>query len=489
VVPNARFAAESAYLVVLDRHSGETLWTRKAAHAFRHNAVVAGRGKVFGIDGVTQAKLDLLRRRGLEPAESPRLLALDARTGALVWSAESSVLGTWLGYSAEHDVLLQGGSKSSDRAADEAAAGMTAYRGADGTVLWELSESYLGPPILHHDRIITQVPYGTQQASPAKVFSLLTGREITRTHPLTGETVPFTWVRFYGCNTGVACENLLTFRSAAASFVDLAGGQGTSSLGGFKSGCTSNLIAADGVLSAPDYTRTCICSYQNQSSLALIHDSDAEMWSFDHFPPPAQPTPVTRVGLNLGAPGNRMAPDGTLFIEVPSVGGPSPDVPVRWAGDGPRWFRRHSGFYGGDKPWVGASGLEGAGTLTVRPFVQPAEGSPDKVAAFVYNALTPSLTPAREPQGAFEAPRNYTVRLYFAEPEQLATGARVFSVALQGQSVLQDFDVVAVAGDAAGTVVREFAHVPVQDDLAIALAPAAASAALPILCGVELIAE
>jgi len=35
-------------------------------------------------------------------------------------------------------------------------------------------------------------------------------------------------------------------------------------LGGFKSGCTPNLIVADGVLNAPDYTRTCT----NQGALA-----------------------------------------------------------------------------------------------------------------------------------------------------------------------------------------------------------------------------
>jgi outer membrane protein assembly factor BamB len=489
VTPNARFAAESRYLVVMDAHSGAAMWTREAAHAFRHNAIVAGGDKVFCLDTLTQAKLDLLRRRGEAPTEGPRLLALDIRTGKVVWATEADVFGTWLGYSEEHDILLQAGSKSGDRPADEAASGMVAYRGADGMVLWQHKETYLGPPILHHDRIITQVAYGTQKATPAKVYDLRTGQAVKRTHPLTGEEIPWTWVRFYGCNTATASENLLTFRSAAASFADLRAGQGTSSIGGFKSGCTSNLVAADGVLSAPDYTRTCTCSYQNQSSLALIYDPGAEVWSFDYYPPPAQPTPVKRLGLNLGAPGDRMAEDGGLFLEVPSVGGPSPDIPVRWSGDGPRWFRRHSALFRGPMNWIGASGLEGAGSLTIRPFLQPAEKPAEAVDAYLRNAFTTALDWPASMDGAFATPQAYTVRLYFAEPDDRAPGERVFSVALQGKEVLTGFDIAAAAGAARTVIVKDFPVVPITDDLAIMLTPAPGSQAPPVLCGVELLAE
>jgi len=488
ITSNARFAAGSQYLLVIDRHSGQTRWTRKAAYQFRHNTIVAGSGKVFCIDGMSKAKLDLLHRRGIEPAEKPKLMALDVQTGKVVWSTEKSVFGTWLGYSAEHDVLLQGGSKSGDRPTDEAAAGMVAYRGADGTVLWQTNEAYLGPPILHHGQIITQVSYGTQKATPAKAYDLLSGKELTRTHRLTGETIPWTWLRFYGCNTAVASENLLTFRSAAASFVDLAAGQGTASIGGFKSGCTSNLIVADGVLNAPDYTRTCTCSYQNQSSLALVPDPSADLWCFDSYPAPAQPTPVRRVGLNLGAPGNRVAPDGTLFLEVPSVGGPSPDIPVRLSMAQPRWFRRHSAFFAGEANWVGASGLEGAGTITIRAFLQPGVSTDGTVAAFDRNAFTTSLGATVEPQGAFDQPQEYTVRLYFAEPDDRQAGERVFSVALQGRQAIEDLDIVEAAGGPRQVVVREFAGVRVKDDLTISLTSTPGSKLPPLLCGLELLA-
>ncbi len=70
--------------------------------------------------------------------------------------------------------------------------------------------------------------------------------------------------------------------------------------GGFKSGCSINLVAADDVLNAPDYTRTCICSYQNQTSLALVHMPDVEIWSFDTIT--WDGAPIKQVGINFGAP-------------------------------------------------------------------------------------------------------------------------------------------------------------------------------------------
>ena len=35
---------------------------------------------------------------------------------------------------------------------------------------------------------------------------LLTGEPITSAHPMTGEPVPWTWIRFKGCNTAVASD-------------------------------------------------------------------------------------------------------------------------------------------------------------------------------------------------------------------------------------------------------------------------------------------
>ena len=488
VTLNADYASSSKMLVAMDRHTGKVLWKRSAENSFRHNAIAIAAGKVFCVDGMSDTKLATLRRRGLNFEEGHTLYALDARTGDLIWQADESIFGTWLAYSTEQDVLLEASSRSGDRATDEPDKGMTAYRGSDGKVLWRTDDKYKGPPILYHDRIITQTGGGSGSApAEAKVFDLLSGQYVTRKHAMTDETIPWTWVRFKGCNTAIASENLLTFRSASGAFVDLTKGQGTASIGGFKSGCSSNLIIANGVFNAPDYTRTCVCSYQNQASLALIHMPEVGYWTFDYYLKPSEPTPVKQVGINFGAPGNRYTENGTLWLEFPSVGGPSPDVPVRAKYENPKWFQYHSSRVEGEFNWIAASGVTGLRELAVRMFIQPGK-NPSSVDAFDKHIEKIPTWSEDEITGLFEQPRPYTVRLFFAETEEYEIGERLFNVSIQDMQVLETFDIAREAGGINRLVVKEFKGINVTDDLRIALTPAAGKAA-PLLCGIEIIAE
>ncbi len=447
----ADYASTSRRLVVFDRHTGKRLWSRTAQYGFRHNAIVMGAGKIFCIDTLSPQQQALLARRGYPFVERPALIALDALSGNVLWRKDTDVFGTWLGYSKQHDLLLQAGSRARDRARDEVGKGLVAYRGRDGTVLWQnMSDSYSGPCLLHGNMIIAQ----------GVAFDLETGRPVTRTHPLTGEPIAWAYKRTYGCNTAVGSTHLLTFRSAAAGFLDLERLGGTANLGGFKSGCSPNLIVADGVLSAPDYTRTCTCSYQNQTSLAFVPSPDVEVWTFNDLRESERP--VRCVGLNLGAPGDRLSENGTLWLDCPSVGGPSPDLPVTTAPDTVDWFRNHSSrVVDGRLRWVSASGVEGLEQLTV-----------------TLNSDEEALA------------RPYSVALCFAEPvESVSAGDRVFNVKLQGDTVLAQFDVVQEAGGPRRTVIRTFSGIQVQDTLEIALEPASPEGGLkPILCGVEIIA-
>jgi outer membrane protein assembly factor BamB len=504
---NHRYAMGSRYITVMDRYTGKVLWERKAIYTFRHNTIVAGHDTIFCIDGLSPAKMEFMARRGLTFESKPQILALDARTGQPRWSADETVFGTWLGYSEEFDVLLQAGARAGDRAPDEVSRGMAAYRGASGKPLWRIDDAYSGPPILYHDRIITQTGGSNTKARPAKTFQLLTGQSVMTEHPLTGDPVPWEWVRFKGCNTAIASEHLLTFRSASGAYVDLSCGMSTTSIGGFKSGCTSNLVVADGVLNAPDYTRTCTCSYQNQTSFAMVHFPpndpwypSVESWSFDYLPAPTAPTPVKRVGINFGAAGNRRGPNGTFWLEYPSVGGPSPDVPIRVSAEGAQCIRYHASRVDsattaqqGAVTWVGASALAGVKTITIRPFVQPETADLNErgeVQAFAKNALNGTLDELYpEGAGRFETPVPYTVRLYFADIERMAPGQRVFDVRVQGQAVLTDFDMAAEAKGSDGCLIREFKHILIEDTLQVVLQDKPGSSAQTLINGIELIAE
>ncbi|HJZ90921.1 MAG TPA: PQQ-binding-like beta-propeller repeat protein [Gemmataceae bacterium] len=432
----------SRYLAVLDRHTGKVLWTAKARQGFRHNTICAGGGKLFAIDRVSGMRLNKLKDDEPWP-EAPRVVAWDLATGKQLWHDETDTFGTWLSYSEKFDVLVEAGRVARDTLVDEPK-GMRAYRGSDGRELW-YEKAYVGPAMLHGDMVLRG----------QGACELLTGKPKMRRDPITGELEEWVWSRNYGCNTPAASEHLLTFRSGAAGFYDLCADGGTGNFGGFRSSCTNNLIVADGLIAAPDYTRTCTCSYQNQCSLALVPMPDAEEWTF--YGKGGVEKVIRRVGINLGAPGDRRAADGTLWLEFPSTGGASPAVSVSVTGSKVEYFRRHQSAVSGPLPWVAASGVKNVEGMAIK----------------------------LRPDGADD--RAYTVRLHFAEPEDLKPGDRVFDVTIQSRKLLDDFDVVKDAGAPHVAVVKEFRGVRVEDELRISFHPEGKRGA--ILCGVEVVEE
>ncbi len=455
-----RFGSDG--LMALHRHTGKKKWELSARHSFLHNGIIAGGGRVYLLDKLPKSVEDQLARRGNDRPETYSLKAVDAATGDVLWEVDDNVFGTWLGYSADHDILIQAGSSAPDRAPDEVGKGIVAYNADDGSVLWENRDlQYAGPCILHNDLVIMN---SKSYTTTSGVYSLLTGLPALIDDPLTGRQRSWTYKRAYGCNTAVACENLLTFRSGAAGFYDLERKSGTGNLGGFRSGCSSNLIVADGVLNAPDYTRTCSCGYQNQTSLALVHMPDVEMWTANELDVPVNDM-IGHIGINLGAPGDRRDPSGTMWIEYPYVSGDERPLEIDLA-DSESYRRHTSAVDAAEIPWVLASGLRDFSKLKIR------------------------LGPPRPPAPGLE-PREhiFDVRLHFAEPDDVKVGERVFDVWIQGDQVLSDFDVVSAAGGKLRGVTRQFSAVKVDNYLTIDLKCGDNKELGPILSGIELISK
>jgi hypothetical protein len=275
------------------------------------------------------------------------------------------------------------------------------------------------------------------------------------------------------------------------------------------------------VLNAPDYTRTCTCPYQNQTSLALVHapelDRELEIWTHHQFGVGAkEPVRLQRLGINFGAPGNRLSEQGTLWLDYPNASGSLSNIAVTVLGSHTNYFRRHvSQVSGSVLPWVTASGVSGAETILIQPAIQllspksaistnatqnadePEREQFTKPEDISTNGLPTTATqtqPNVPSDGELNHPLSlaaayYTVRLYFAEPEDLRPGERVFDVELQEQPVLKRFDIVAEAGRRLGGVVKEFRRVMVRDRLAIALSWSSDQTPGSILCGVEMILE
>jgi hypothetical protein len=270
------------------------------------------------------------------------------------------------------------------------------------------------------------------------------------TNPLTGLVEPRCYVKSYGCDGGVDYGHLITMRSATPAFYDKRIESGTINIAGPRSGCTNSVIPANGVLNMPYFYEGCTCSYPLPTGAALISMPQ----TFEQWTAWGQGTakPIVRIGVNLGAPGDRMTHGGTLFLDYPSVGGPSPEIKLQTKPADPDYFYHHSLFIqaGQGWPWVCASGAQGIESLR--------------------------LTELKS--GTF------TLRLYFVEPKHTEAGARVFDVALQGKPVLTNFDIFAAAQGRMKCLVKEFTGVQLDGDCTLSFT---AHKGQSLLSGIELV--
>ncbi|MHC4993772.1 MAG: outer membrane protein assembly factor BamB family protein [Planctomycetota bacterium] len=284
----------------------------------------------------------------------------------------------------------------------------------------------------------------------------------TRINPLTGETEPRAFPKTYGCDGGVDYGDFYTLRSGTAAFYDKTAESGTVFLSGPRSGCTNSVIPSGGLLNVPYYYDGCTCSYPLPVAMSLVAMPEShEQWA-SWGATKIEPGKIQRVGINFGAPGDRITratpvtpvtPIGTLWLDYPSVGGPSPELETE-ATPETRYRYRHSLWMRGDHPypWVGASLAEG-------------------LERFVIRGLKPGA---------------YTVRLYFAEPDEHGPGARRMDVVLQGQPIARGLNVAAEAGGVMRSYVKEVTDVKIDNSLTLELA---ASKGQTMISGLELIRQ
>ncbi len=448
--PNPKFEnydiTASSELLILNRFTGDKIWSIKASHGFIHNSIIAGNDILFCLDKLPQAIETKLRRRGENIPAGSRLLYIDISNGKKIHEETENIFGTWLGYSGEHKLLLQATRPSRDMLNGETGNRIMVYMTDTKKVLWDREIRYSNPPIIANDKIYTE----------GEAFSLLTGDPVLEKDPITGEDTKWNFKREYGCGYIVASEHLLTFRSASAAFVNLETFEGTASLGGFKAGCSANLIVADGVLNAPDYTRTCQCPYQNQTSLAFINMPWMNYWTNSNYKWNGRQ--IKQLGLNLNAPGDRTSSGNVLWLEFPNAGGTSPDIPVKI--DTINYFtvrKDPASIISGETPWISASTIGGIRSMEI------------------------TLSGEQDVQES-----SYRVNLYFCEPENKKAGDRVFNVKLQERTVLEKFDVIKETGLMDKELIKSFPGIKAGKTLKIELDPLSGNT---ILSGVELIRE
>jgi hypothetical protein len=239
-------------------------------------------------------------------------------------------------------------------------------------------------------------------------------------------------------------------RSGTPAFYDKRLESGTFNIAGPRSGCTNSVIPACGVLNVPYFYEGCTCSYPLPVGLALVSRSpEHEQWS-SWGPGPSEN--IRRVGINFGAPGDRVSPKGTLWLDVPSRGGPSPAVEVSLEPKTAVPFYHHSLFVEGGTgwPWVVASGIKGAEVIHIK-------------------GLKAGTA---------------TVRLYFADPDYHESNQRIFDVALNGEMVANALDVALLAGGRLKGLVQSYPNIEIGQELHIRLK---AHQGETVLSGVEIV--
>ncbi|MCK9266606.1 PQQ-binding-like beta-propeller repeat protein [bacterium] len=445
-------ATSSTLLVAMDRHSGKILWVRQAKKiGFRHNAIVAGNGKLYAIDGLSEGLLERLQRRGLTADTESSIMALDIMTGKQIWEREGDVFGTWLSYYEDKDILIQGGRPGQLKCLiDEPGNRIIAHRGTTGEIIWDKRFNYGGPISLHNSMIIPGRP-GQNVLEPD------TGALFQIKNSITGDGYNWTYFRAYGCGTMHSSKYLIAFRSGTAGFNDLLNFGGTGNFGGFKAGCTNNLVPADGVLNAPEYTRSCVCAYQLQTSLALVHHPELETWTYDRRLTIGKKR-VESLGINFGAPGSRKEKN-VFWLEYPKIHPDGPDLKIDLKGDKIEWFRNHSSWIKNTQEghaWVASYGIKGIENININL----SSGGKEKTF--------------------------YDLIFYLTEPEEIGVGKRVFDIYAQGKKVVEGFDIVKKAGGERQLVTVKVEKVEVEDGLGISFAPKDGSLP-PVISGIEIV--
>jgi hypothetical protein len=314
-----------------------------------------------------------------------------------------------------------------------------------------LRKSLPAPDLKTARKSYYHAPHQTDALLPNPPDPALAGE---RVNPMTGRKEPRVIPKTYGCDGGVDYGMFYTLRAGTAAFYDKTLESGTVFISGPRSGCTNSIIPSGGLLNVPYFYEGCTCSYPLPTALSMVAMPEThEQWSA-WGDTKVEPASIVRIGLNFGAPGDRKTRDGTLWLDYPSVGGPSPQIKVVTKPANPTFHYRHGNWIkGGDSwPWIAASAVEGLEELTLH-----------------------DLKPGR-----------YTVRLHFAELDEESSSDRIQTVSLQDKPVLSDFDIRAEARGPMIGVVKEISDVIVDGTIKITVHSTDKSQA-SLISGIEII--
>jgi outer membrane protein assembly factor BamB len=471
--------SENDVLFALDLENGKQNWIHKAK-SISHNAIAIGDGFMFFADrDVTDAqkeeavaeKKEQLKDATPEQAEKELavtnvrlVVALDTNSGKVSWRKPVDLGGcgdSTLQAVVKDNFLLFWGAYQNGHYWHQFHSGefnnrrVVAISADSGELIWARGLGYRTRPLVNGDRIYAD-PWA---------FDLKTGNKIMRTHPTTGEEVPWEFGRGHHCGAVTASTNCIFFRSLTTAYYDLIRDSGVLHFGGHRPGCHINMIAANGLLIEPEASSGCVCNFSLYSTVVFKPRETDRAWG--NFCSQKPITPVKHLAINLGAPGDRRDDDGTLWLSYPR---PSLQLILN--------FNMQNTF------------LPGLGYFALNHEVLQMEDT-DKPWLFSYGCcgITKCEIPLveKDQKGGI-----YTVRLGFVDFTNSKAGQRVFDIKIGDRLVMEDFDIIKAAGSPNKAIMKEFKGIQVSDNLRIELIPKTSKLTLaeaPLMSAIEIIRE
>ncbi|HUE72917.1 MAG TPA: PQQ-binding-like beta-propeller repeat protein [Pirellulaceae bacterium] len=470
-------------IFAVDLKTGERLWSYRGPNIMHVTITIGERRMYFVESTLSQSEREALLKqdktalKDLSPEEAQKkveelkkldvrtAVALDAKTGEENWRRAIDVTnctnvsagGGNLALMYKDGHLLICGANANGHywrqflAGDFSQRRLVVLDARHGEKLWSRDANYMNRPTIVKDVVIAE-PWA---------FELHSGEPRKRENPLTGQPSDWQFSRpGHHCGVVTTTPNMMFFRSGFIGYYDLYADSGTKHFAGQRLGCWINAIPSNGLVVIPEASAGCVCLFSITSTVVLEPREDrSPAWGIYSVAGPT--TPVKKLAVNLGAPGDRRDRLGRLWLAYPR----------------PATVGRMEFVFDIQPKLLSGGAFEAQNdeSLTVE----------NTSVGWIYTSHARGLSRCELPLiGKDEAPAEYRVTLHFAELEKDARpGDRIFDVKLQGQTVAAGLDIVEAAGGIERALTREFRNVKVAGNLVVELTPTKGE---PILAGIEL---